>query len=272
LPQEAAQCAARDRTDPNGKSRTTDLTAGRALSGVVSRILTGASIAAVRPWRGHWAVSRLPRRLQSRRLCPGSHQNSSPTSYDRKSVPKSRTDLLPAASRRQANDLLRQLAVLWRRPAVARLQVVVNPDLRRTLGRFSPRKGQIELSPAVLSPGVLTDVLVHEAAHAALALGHTKSGRPHGAEWRQFMALAGSAHARAARWCRRTEQNAASQSNATQRKPGTSFRYDHWCPVCQASRTARRPVRAWRCAACVAAGLPGRLEITRRPARLNAEP
>jgi hypothetical protein len=26
----------------------------------------------------------------------------------------------------------------------------------------------------------------------------------------------------------------------------------------------RRPVKAWRCAACVAAGLDGKLEITRR--------
>jgi len=39
--------------------------------------------------------------------------------------------------------------------------------------------------------------------------------------------------------------------------------YDHWCPVCQSSRVGRRPVKAWRCAACVAAGLDGKLEITR---------
>jgi predicted SprT family Zn-dependent metalloprotease len=186
-------------------------------------------------------------------------------------VHTSRSDLLPAASRRRANDLLRQLALLWRRPAVARLQVVVNPDLRRTLGRFSQRTGQIELSPRVLSPGAMKDILVHEAAHAALAFGTTMRGRPHGAEWRQLMALAGSADARAARWCRRTKYDTASQSNRTQLRAGTSFRYDHWCPVCQASRTARRPVRAWRCAACVAAGLAGRLEITRRAPQSNKE-
>ena len=52
----------------------------------------------------------------------------------------------------------------------------------------------------------------------------------------------------------------------------SSFAYDHWCPVCQSSRQARRPVKAWRCAACVAAGLDGRLEITRRTRRPAATP
>jgi hypothetical protein len=50
-------------------------------------------------------------------------------------------------------------------------------------------------------------------------------------------------------------------------KPQPSFTYDHWCPVCQSSRQARRPVKAWRCAACVAVGLDGTLEITRRTRR-----
>jgi len=174
-----------------------------------------------------------------------------------------RTVPLSAATRRRAAHLLRRLAVLWRRPAVASLRVVVHPGLRRTLGRYSLRTRRIELSPAVLSPKALTDVLTHEAAHAALAQSNAKPARPHGPEWRKLMAQAGKPGARATRWCR------SNKPKATKPRPGNSRTrtYDHWCPVCQASRPARRPVRAWRCAACVAAGLEGRLEITAREAR-----
>ena len=173
-----------------------------------------------------------------------------------------RINHLPAAARQRAALLLRRLAVLWHRPAVARLRVVVLARLRRTLGRYSLRTRRIELSPAVLSPKALTDVLTHEAAHAALAQSETKRSRPHGPEWRQLMAQAGQPDARATRWCR------SNKPKATKPRPGNSRTrtYDHWCPVCQASRPARRAVRAWRCAACVAAGLEGRLEITAREA------
>jgi ribosomal protein L37AE/L43A len=40
-------------------------------------------------------------------------------------------------------------------------------------------------------------------------------------------------------------------------------RYSHTCPVCQSRRVAGRPVRGWRCARCVEAGLLGNLTIRR---------
>ena len=44
--------------------------------------------------------------------------------------------------------------------------------------------------------------------------------------------------------------------------------FEHRCPVCQFSRTARRKVSAWRCAECSTAGLDGQLVITPvRPTR-----
>ncbi|HEY6553903.1 MAG TPA: hypothetical protein VI669_11145, partial [Vicinamibacteria bacterium] len=55
------------------------------------------------------------------------------------------------AAHRRAALLLRRLAVLWKQPTVARVRVVVHPGLRRTLGRYSRRTRQIELSPAVVS-------------------------------------------------------------------------------------------------------------------------
>jgi hypothetical protein len=108
----------------------------------------------------------------------------------------------------------------------------------------------------------LTDVLTHEAAHAALVQGNAKPARPHGPEWRKLMAQAGKPGARATRWCRSYKP----EPTKPRLRNSRTTTYDHWCPVCQASRPARRPVRAWRCAACVAAGLEGRLEITPREA------
>ena len=107
--------------------------------------------------------------------------------------------------------------------------------------------------------------MTHEAAHAALARrdGATPQA-PHGPEWRQLMALAGYPEARGAHWrC----QHAGGRSTCPGRPAKPKARpplYDHWCPVCQSSRVGRRPVKAWRCAACVAAGLDGKLHLTRR--------
>jgi predicted SprT family Zn-dependent metalloprotease len=175
------------------------------------------------------------------------------------------TTPLPAGARRKAARLLRRLAALWHRPAVARVQVAVHPGLRRTLGRYARSTQQIELSPAVLSGATLLEVLTHEAAHAALATARaTNPARPHGPEWRQLMAQAGQPDARATRWCRRAKRETTTPSSDKPKAPTT---YDHWCPVCQASRPAKKPVPAWRCAACVGAGLPGRLEITPRASK-----
>jgi ribosomal protein L37AE/L43A len=46
--------------------------------------------------------------------------------------------------------------------------------------------------------------------------------------------------------------------------------YEHRCPVCQTSRSARRPVGRWRCAACAEAGLDGRMVIIKRKGRAGA--
>jgi predicted SprT family Zn-dependent metalloprotease len=191
--------------------------------------------------------------------------------YDSHLVQPPGTTPLSAAAHRRAALLLRRLAVLWKRPTVARVRVVVYPGLRRTLGRYARSTQQIELSPAVLSPKALTEVLTHEAAHAALATTRDQPIRPHGPEWRQLMTQAGQPDAQATRWCRRAKREAATtRSRSTQPKPPTT--YDHRCPVCQATRPAKKPVPAWRCAACVAAGLQGRLEITPRAPRAPRPP
>ena len=78
----------------------------------------------------------------------------------------------------------------------------------------------------------------------------------------RLMALAGYPEARGTRWRGCLERSAESSGP---RRP-TRARYLHSCTVCDFHRTARRPMHAWRCAACVAAGLSGELQITRKEA------
>jgi predicted SprT family Zn-dependent metalloprotease len=177
---------------------------------------------------------------------------------------------------RRVDEILRRLGALWQAPALADIPVALNPRLSRTLGRLVGRPWRIELGPrALVSQKRLREVVTHEGAHAVLAM---KAGpihpAPHGPEWRELMALAGYTNATGAHWAchRRTghsPQQKRKQKPQQQPTPRTqsAIAYDHWCPVCQSSRQARRPVKPWRCAACVAAGLDGRLEITRRARR-----
>ncbi len=54
-----------------------------------------------------------------------------------------------------------------------------------------------------------------------------------------------------------------SPTNARAKPPRNSLD-THRCPVCHLSWTAKRRMRRWRCAECVAAGLDGTLDIRQR--------
>jgi predicted SprT family Zn-dependent metalloprotease len=117
--------------------------------------------------------------------------------------------------------------------------VEVYPRLKSTLGRVRLAPLNIQLSPSALGLPQRIEVITHEAAHAALALaGKANSTRPHGPEWRRLMAMAGFPRARAAR----------SRACMPRPRAQSHTRYEHRCRVCQTSRTAKRPVPAWRCA------------------------
>jgi len=178
---------------------------------------------------------------------------------------------------RQIEATQLRLATLWKAPELADIPVVLNPRLSRTLGRLMGRPWRIELGPrALASSKRLREVVTHEGAHGVLAVkaGPTRPA-PHGLEWRRLMALAGYPQATGAHWrCHRGTGQSPQRKQKQQPTPRTqsAIAYDHWCPVCQSSRQARRPVKAWRCAACVAAGLDGTLEITRRTRRPTTGP
>ncbi len=131
--------------------------------------------------------------------------------------------------------------------------------LRCALGRCLPSRGIVRLNRRLLKarPALLEEVLCHELAHIVVFERHGHACRPHGSEWAALMRAAGFEPRVRARLSHDLQA-----ALGTVRHP--SRLYEHRCPVCQATRVARRPVPQWRCAACLRAGLPGHLVIKKR--------
>jgi predicted SprT family Zn-dependent metalloprotease len=156
----------------------------------------------------------------------------------------------------------RELSPLWGVPDLLRsVRVELSHRMRSSLGGFYPRERLIRIADVLLEapPHLLREVLCHEAAHAAVHVLHGDRGRSHGREWRALMRAAGlDPRIRIPR----EELRLAAQRAARKR-----WVWRHRCPVCRADRLAGRPVRAWRCGSCLAAGRDGGLVITRLAAR-----
>jgi predicted SprT family Zn-dependent metalloprotease len=156
--------------------------------------------------------------------------------------------------------LLARWANTWGLPGLCdALDISFSMRLRRSLGRSTPARGRITLHHALRdAPSALvTEVLCHEAAHVAAFHLYGRRVRPHGEEWRRLVVAAGYTPRTCAEY-----PPATLSSRASPTRP--RFLYDHRCPVCHTTRSARRPVSRWRCSECVAIGLPGDMLITRR--------
>ena len=154
--------------------------------------------------------------------------------------------------------LLADWAQLWGVPGLEeRLSVQISTRLRTSLGRYSPAQGALRVASYLLDgpQSLLREVLCHEAAHAAVYELHGRTVRPHGREWQALMRKAG--------FVPRTRIPTAELDRLPLPARRARVLWEHRCPVCQALRVAGRPVRAWRCAACRAAGLSGELVIER---------
>ena len=127
--------------------------------------------------------------------------------------------------------------------------------LSRSLGRVHIGRRIIRLSAQLSTapPSILREVLCHEVAHLAARDLHGRRCQPHGPEWMALVRAAGFEPRRRVPW------SAPTMTSTQRSSPRRQF--IHRCPVCHFQRSAWRPVRQWRCAACVAAGLAGRLEI-----------
>ena len=161
--------------------------------------------------------------------------------------------------------LLRDCAGRWGlRGFEQSVRVEWGRQFRRSLGRVHLERRVVRLSAALaVAPiTVLLEVLCHEVAHLAASDLHGRRCQPHGPEWAALVRAAGYEPRRRIPW--------SAPAPPSQRTVGRRRQYIHHCPVCQLRRMAWRPVRRWRCAACVAAGLPGRLEIISPPIRGRA--
>ncbi|RKY17570.1 MAG: hypothetical protein DRQ55_15475 [Planctomycetota bacterium] len=112
--------------------------------------------------------------------------------------------------------------------------------------------------------GVRTDALVRPPGGGR---ANTARPRPHGREWKAYMRAVGLDPR-----VRLPRDEVASLLPAPPAGRSPRARWKHECPACKASRTAGRPVRRWRCARCVQAGLKGLLRITRQPPRQSRAP
>lgn len=144
----------------------------------------------------------------------------------------------------------------WALPDLPDAVVIdLNRRLRTRVGRYCPDRHRIELGPRFLSlRSRKAEVLAHELAHAAVRRRYSRNCKPHGPEWKSLMRAAGFEPMLRMR---------VPPTPTTATSPGDTVRYQHRCPVCQMTRWARKPVTAWRCRSCAAAGLPGLLVIER---------
>ena len=139
-----------------------------------------------------------------------------------------------------------------------RISVEISTRMTRSLGRCYPDQKLIRIAQFVLdqSKELFQEVLCHEAAHLAAYEIHGRTIRPHGPEWKVLIQQAGY----------EPKVKLSGDCAFPTRPPRSNLRYEHRCPVCQATRFAKRPMRRWRCAQCVKSGLSGRLEIRTWPA------
>lgn len=160
---------------------------------------------------------------------------------------------IPADAAKRITTYLQTLSQHWGAD-LAGLTVSVNPRLTRTVARFRPLGGGIEISPSVLvmPRAGLRAVLCHEAAHAVVWTRHGRSVKPHGLEWAALVRSAGHEPMASLIHC-----------GAISMAKRSTSRFRHRCPVCHFSSVAGRRMPRWRCPECTAIGLPGMLTVER---------
>jgi len=151
---------------------------------------------------------------------------------------------------------------LWGLPRLAdSVSFRTSSRFRRSLGSYRANQNEIAIAAWLVEEDGLAslreEVFCHEAAHAAVHLAFGRGPKPHGTEWRDFMARAGFEP--------RVRIPVSELPEARQLLVTRSASWEHRCPRCQATRLARTRVTRWRCGRCRVAGRAGELVIERLP-------
>lgn len=151
-----------------------------------------------------------------------------------------------------------RFGLLWSYPTLGQIASTrFSSRLSSVWARVNLDTGAITLAASLKrDPEHLEQVLCHELAHIVAHVLIGRSEGPHGPTWRRLVSEAGYAP-----MVRLPETDGIQTSPHNQRHSPVR-RFLHRCLVCDFSRFARRPMKEWRCADCVAAGLDGRLFIT----------
>ena len=171
------------------------------------------------------------------------------------SEPMPESNGIPEGLREKA----RRWEEIWNVPDLLdSVSIEFSTRFRTSLGLCRPAQGRIRLADGLRNGDahLLEEVLCHELAHVAVHRLHGRRAKPHGPEWKSLLVKAGYEPR-----VRVLEDDPRLPATFNKPRP----RWEHRCPVCQARRTAGRPVPEWRCAECLDAGLSGELVITKLP-------
>ena len=155
-------------------------------------------------------------------------------------------------------ESIARYAELWALPNLCEtVSMRFSARLSKSWARTNLGTRTITLAVTLRSdPARLEEVLCHELAHIVAYDWIGRREGPHGPTWKELVRIGGFEP-------RLRLAYGDDAPRAIVRRPS---RFLHRCPVCDFSRVAARPIRAWRCADCVAAGLGGLLVITEKRA------
>jgi len=137
----------------------------------------------------------------------------------------------------------------------------ISTRLRRSLGTCNLESNEVRLHRSLLDSkkDLLEEVYCHELAHLAVFIKYGTSVRPHGPEWQILMRVAG--------YKPNVRIKATFEMDSNRDSTSPKLYYRHFCPVCQTTRSSKRPQPRWRCAECVEAGLSGEMTIESYPVK-----
>lgn len=160
--------------------------------------------------------------------------------------------------RRALVEAIARYAELWSRPNLSEtVSTRFSTRLSKSWARTNLDTRTITLAITLRSDlACLEEVLCHELAHIAAYDSIGRREGPHGPTWKELVRVGGF----------EPRLRLADGHNAPRTIVRRRSRFLHRCPVCDFSRFAARPIRSWRCADCVTAGLRGDLVITEKRA------